>query len=206
MLITQLKPTDEILSLAEGKTVTVSCAGCSEIFFPAAEVEELINCLLVSKTVLATVSTDYLCSGENLESWAQSNINKIDAADTLLVFSCGVGVQVIAERFPDKRVFAVCDTYPLPGCQGVTPLEFGCALCGECHLNDTGGICPISSCAKGLVNGPCGGSKNGKCEVCSDIDCGWALIFRQLEKTQPSDIQTQQVKIRDFALQGEDLV
>jgi len=63
----------------------------------------------------------------------------------------------------------------------VTPLEYNCAQCGDCHLNETGGICPITSCAKSLVNGQCGGARNGKCEVDKDMECGWTLIYKRLE-------------------------
>ena len=91
----------------------------------------------------------------------------------MLVFSCGVGVQTISAYLEDKPVYAACDTYPLPGFQGVTPLEYECDQCGECWLNLTGGICPITACSKSLVNGQCGGAKNGMCEVDNTMECGW---------------------------------
>ena len=95
---------------------------------------------------------------------------KIAEADAVLVFSCGVGVQTISQMLEDKPVYACCDTIELPGFQGVTPLEYDCGQCGECFLNLTGGICPITACSKSLVNGPCGGTKNGKCEVNPAMD------------------------------------
>ena len=77
----------------------------------------------------------------------------------MLVFSCGVGVQTFARMFAGKRVYAACDTIRLPGFQGVTPLEYDCDQCGECYLNLTGGICPITACSKSLLNGQCGGTR-----------------------------------------------
>ena len=110
----------------------------------------------------------------------------------------GVGVQTVAAFLEDKKVYAGCDTLPLPGFQGVTPLEFDCGRCGECYLNDTGGICPITACSKSLVNGQCGGSKNGKCEVDKDMDCGWERIYRKLEKLNKLDTLKHPVRVRNF--------
>ena len=86
------------------------------------------------------MTTDYICNPENMELRLKKHMEKIQASDLVLVFSCGVGVQTIAEYLDDKKVCAACDTYPLPGFQGVTPLEYKCDQCGECYLNLTGGI------------------------------------------------------------------
>mgnify|MGYP000488428694 CR=1 FL=1 len=119
---------------------------------------------------------------ENMQLRLQKHMDKIREADLVLVFSCGVGVQTIAEYLEDKMVCAACDTYPVPGFQGVTPLEYKCDQCGECYLNLTGGICPITACSKSLVNGQCGGSKNGKCEVDSEMECGWGTHLQTSER------------------------
>jgi len=180
MLITQLKPTDEIRSLAGNKTVILCCEGCSQVYFPENEARLITDELLASGTALASITADYICDPDNLELYLRKNMDHIDAADNLLVFSCGVGVQTTAVRFAGMPVCAGCDTFYLPGHQGLTPLEYDCAQCGECHLNDTGGICPITACSKSLVNGQCGGSKNGTCEVDKDMECGWERINRSL--------------------------
>jgi hypothetical protein len=127
----------------------------------------------------------------------------VDAAEVVLVFSCGVGVQTIAEYLGDKPVYAACDTYPLPGFQGVTPLEYDCKQCGECYLNITGGICPITACSKSLVNGQCGGSKNGKCEVDSCMECGWERIHRRLAQLGRLDVLKCPVQVRNYATDDE---
>ena len=133
-------------------------------------------------------------------------MDEIDEADTVLVLSCGVGVQTVAEYLEDKRVVAACDTYRLPGFQGVTPLEFDCGQCGECFLNLTGGICPITACSKSLVNGQCGGAKDGHCEVDPDMDCGWELIHRKLTKLGRLDLIQAPVQIHHFAIkEGEEV-
>jgi electron transport complex protein RnfC len=189
MLTTQLKPMDELLSLAVAKTVIISCEGCKEVYFPEVEAAKAQNELLFGGTALAVIATDYICNPDNLESQTKKYMKTISGAGTILVFACGVGTQIIAERFIDKPVFAACDTYPLPGHQGVTPLEYDCVQCDECHLNETGGICPITVCSKSLVNGQCGGAKNGKCEVDKDMECGWERIIKRLMELKGNEYE-----------------
>jgi electron transport complex protein RnfC len=199
MLITVLKPKDDILRLAAGKTVIISCEGCKEVHFPETEALQLQSELVAGGAASAAVVTDYICSPENLDLQLKKHMEKIGLAGTLLVFSCGVGVQTVAEKFPGMQVYAACDTYPLPGHQGVTPLEYDCAECGECYLNSTGGICPITACSKSLVNGQCGGSKNGNCEVDKDMLCGWDRIYKRLETLDLLEALNYPAKIRNFA-------
>jgi len=198
MLIIQLKSKEDILSLISGNTLIISCEGCKEVYFPETGAAGLFEELLSGGSASALIVTDYVCSPDHLQLQLRKHISKIDAAETILVFSCGVGVQTVAENYKDKKVFAACDTCHLPGTQGVTPLEYDCDQCGECHLNSTGGICPITACSKSLVNGQCGGSKNGKCEVDNDMECGWERIYRRLEKLESLGTLTHPVKIRNF--------
>lgn len=199
MLITQLKSKETIQSLAKGKTVILNCHGCKEVHFPEHEADALQKELSAGSDVTEIITRDYICNPDNLCFQTQKFMDKLTAADTVLVFSCGVGVQTVAKFLEDKRVVACCDTLPLPGFQGVTPLEFDCGRCGECYLNYTGGICPITACSKSLLNGQCGGSKNGKCEVNKDMDCGWERIYRKLEKLDRLDALKYETKVRDYA-------
>jgi len=199
MLITQLKQKETIEALAKGKTVIINCHGCKEVYFPEHEADELQKELSAGGNVTEIITRDYICNPENLSFQLKKFENKIKDADTVLVFSCGVGVQTVAALLEDKRVYAGCDTYPLQGFQGVTPLEFDCGQCGECYLNLTGGICPITACSKSLVNGQCGGSKFGKCEVDKNMDCGWERIYRKLEKLGRLDTLKYETKVRDYA-------
>ena len=194
MLITQLKDTEVIKSLAGGKVFLLCCHGCKEVSFPEHEVEALAKELnLTGKKV-----TDYICNPENLKVRLEGCAEAIESADAVLVASCGVGVQTVAEMFPNKRVYAICDTFPLPGFQGVTSQEVDCDRCGQCYLNITGGICPITACSKSLVNGQCGGAKNGKCEVDPTMDCGWERIYRRLKQLDRLDVLKCPVQIRDY--------
>ena len=201
MLITQIKSKDDILSLSDGKTIVIVCEGCKEVYYPEVEAAEALRLLSSNSDVLAVITTDYICNPDNLELQTRNYVEMIAAAEAILVFSCGVGVQTVAEKFARLPVFSVCDTYPLPGYQGVTPLEYDCAQCGECYLNDTGGICPITACSKGLVNGQCGGAKNGKCEADNDMECGWERIYKRLKKRKSHDESHDQIKVRNFILQ-----
>ena len=204
MLITQLKDKDTIVSLTGGKKVfIINCLGCKEVHFPEKEAEELQKELAADGGVTGMITTDYICNPENMKLRLEKHMSEIEAADVVLVFSCGVGVQTIAEYLENKKVCAACDTYPVPGFQGVTPLEYDCKQCGECYLNLTGGICPITACSKSLVNGQCGGSKDGKCEVDNSMECGWERIYRRLAQIGRLDVLKCPVQVRNYATDDE---
>ena len=203
MLITELKAKETILSLASGKVFIINCHGCREIRFPEKEADELQKELMEAGKVTGLITTDYICNAENLKLRLEKHAAAIEAADAVLVFSCGVGVQTVADLLDGKKVFAGCDTYALPGFQGVTPLEHDCRQCGECFLNLTGGICPITACSKSLVNGQCGGSKNGKCEVDPNMDCGWERIYQRLKKIGRLDAMKCPVQLRNWAVDAD---
>ena len=196
MLITELKSKETLEKLLVGKVFVINCHGCKEVRFPEKEAEELVKAL--GDRVTGVLTTDYLCNTDNLPLRLEKHTAAIESADTVLVLSCGVGVQTVAEHLPAKRVCAGCDTYALPGHQGVTPLEHECGQCGQCYLNITGGICPITACSKSLVNGQCGGAKNGKCEVDPDMDCGWERIYRRLAQVGRLDVLKCPIQLRQY--------
>ena len=199
MLITELKNKDVIKSLVKGKVFVLVCHGCKEIRFPEHEANEFQKTL----TKTGSVTTEYICNPDNLKVQLAKHTAAIEEADVIAVFSCGVGVQTVAEMFPSKKAVACCDTYALPGFQGVTPLEYDCKQCGECYLNLTGGICPLTACSKSLVNGQCGGAKNGKCEVDPNMECGWERIYQRLKAVGRLDALKCPVQIRNYATDTE---
>ena len=203
MLITELKAKETILSLITGKVFIINCHGCKEIHFPEKEAEELQKELVEAGKVTGIITTDYICNPENMKLRLAKHAAAIEAADTVLVFSCGVGVQTVSEYLDNKRVCAACDTYALPGYQGVTPLEHDCDQCGECFLNLTGGICPLTACSKSLVNGQCGGAKDGKCEVDPSMECGWERIQKRLAQIGRLDALKCPVQVRNYATDDE---
>ena len=103
-----------------------------------------------------------------------------EECDAVLAASCGIGIQTVAERFQPKPVYPALDTTFLGVRERPGVWSERCAACGECILDRTGGICPIIRCSKSLLNGPCGGSNNGKCEIGNDVDCGWAMIVERM--------------------------
>ncbi len=196
MLITELKNKEILDSLTTGKVFIINCHGCKEVSFPEKEAEEFEKSL--GDKVTGILTTDYVCNTDNLPLRLERYADAIAAADAVLVLSCGVGVQTVAAQLPEKKVYAACDTYALPGHQGVTPLEHECAQCGQCYLNITGGICPITACSKSLVNGQCGGAKNGKCEVDPDMECGWERIMRRLQQVGRTDVLKCPIQLREY--------
>jgi len=197
MLVTQIKPEKEILTRISGKKVFIFiCPGCREVYFPQEEIEGFIQSL--SDEEVGRAILDYLCNREFVKEYIQGYSSKIERADAVLVFSCGVGTQVVSSLLENKVVYAGCDTLYLDGFQGLTVQDFNCNQCGECYLNYTGGICPITHCAKGLINGPCGGAKEGKCEANAEADCAWILIYKRLEKLGRVRILKRILPARDY--------
>ena len=197
MLITEMKSREVLDALTAGRKVfVINCHGCKEIQFPEHEANEYQKTL----DVTGIFTTDYICNPENLKIRLEKYAAQIEAADVVLVFSCGVGVQTVASFLEDKKVCAACDTYALPGYQGVTPLEHDCDQCGQCYLNLTGGICPLTACSKSLINGQCGGAKKGKCEVDPNMDCGWERIYQRLKKIGRLDVLKCPVQLRNYAI------
>ena len=203
MLITELKNREAIEKAVAGKLFVINCHGCKEIRFPEKEAEELQNEWKAQGRLTGILTTDYICNPENMKLRLGRYEKEISEADTVVVFSCGVGVQTVSEYLTPKRVCAACDTYALPGFQGVTPLQHDCRQCGECYLNLTGGICPLTACSKSLVNGQCGGAKNGMCEVDPNMECGWERIQKKLAQIGRLDALKCPVQIRNYATDDE---
>ena len=198
MLMTKLKSKEEILNLTSGNFFIINCHGCKEVGFPEKEARAFQKELEAENRVAGVLTTDYICNPTELALRLRSSMPVISEADAVLVFSCGVGVQTVAEALEDQAVYAACDTVELPGFQGVTPLEVDCGQCGQCFLNLTGGICPITACSKSLVNGPCGGTKDGKCEVCPEMECGWERIIQKLKAQNRLDVLRCPTQMHDF--------
>jgi len=186
MLFTQNKPIEEVLASlgGESKIFLLGCNGCAEACETGGEKAlsamkaELEN---AGKNVTSTTLVDFLCNKMLVATRLAREIDKLKQSDSILVLSCGLGVQAVAKVI-DKAVHPAANTVSLGGLQGLWPSDERCQACGDCALDYTGGICPITFCAKGLLNGPCGGAKDGKCEVDPEKDCGWQLIYERLQK------------------------
>jgi electron transport complex protein RnfC len=195
MLITKVKNTEELDLFFKSKPVIIKCFGCKEVYFPEQEINKIID--EKKETVSDVIRLDYLCREDFSKIYIEKKSKKIEKSGTVIVFSCGVGVQVIAKIIEQVCVFAGCDTFDLNGFQGLSIQENDCEQCGECYLNLTGGICPITTCSKNLLNGPCGGYKDGKCEVSNQMECGWVRIYERLKNQQDKEL-IKKISIRNY--------
>jgi len=189
------KPIEEILEFLDGKekVVLVGCGGCATVFHTGGETEvkEMADTLSQhGKNILAAIAVpfgEFTCyapwSKERLKPYRK----QIEECDAILMMSCGDGFQVVRQLVLEDEFGLVKPMYPATnaiGHMGGGPSLFRekCMQCGECVLGQYAGICPMTQCAKGLLNGPCGGSKNGKCEQEPEHDCAWILIYERLKK------------------------
>ena len=188
MIVTQKKDFEEILkSLGPAKKIfIVGCGDCATTCKTGGEkeVKEIKELLEASgKIVTGWAIPDSPCIGSQVRLHFAKNKKAVDEAEAFLILACGLGVQSVLENDRLSRpVCAGCDTMfgsVLDKTGNI--LSERCAMCGECVLNVTGGICPVTRCAKGLLNGPCGGSDKGKCEVDKNKDCAWVLIYNRLK-------------------------
>lgn len=191
MIITQKKPIDELMAMLGDaqKIAILGCGSCATACATGGEKEVAeLKAYLESKgkTVVATNMADYCCMNLGVKT-AMKKLNAA-APDAVVCMSCGDGVQVAAANSPSAPVYPSNNTMFLGEAVRFGLFEEACHLCGDCVLGTTGGICPISRCAKSLVNGPCGGQKNGKCEVNPDNDCAWIMIYKRLESLGRLDL------------------
>jgi len=205
MIVAEQKPLDEIRGLiAEAeKVLVVGCGTCVTVCFAGGEKEAgiLATSLRMASKIdgqpkdVTHTTVQRQCEWEYIDTLA----DEIKSADIVLSVGCGVGVQALAERFPEAWVVPGLNTsfMGLPTEQGVW--EERCAACGSCILGLTGGICPIARCAKQLLNGPCGGSQNGVCEVSKETPCAWQLIYDRLKSQNRLHLITQIQPPKDWS-------
>jgi len=181
------KPLDEILESIKGRksVLNIGCGGCVSVCLAGGLKEvDALNAELITSPEIKESGTKI--SGYTVER--QCNLQYLDdleiigkGYDCFLSMACGAGVQLLAERFPSKVVLPAQNTIAIGIDRDIGMYEEKCRACGECVLGYTGGICPVTRCAKGLFNGPCGGTSNGKCEVSSEIPCAWFDIYERLK-------------------------
>lgn len=184
MTITEPKSFEEIMKLlgSAQKVFLVGCTYCATIIKTGGEdeVKEMKRKLEeAGKEVTGWVIMDPGCHILQVSRQAREHQEEIDAADAALIMSCGSGVQSFVEATGKVAVPAL-NTLFLGDIHRLGHYTEYCAACGECILDQTGGICPVTRCAKHLLNGPCGGSSEGKCEANPELDCVWQLIIDRM--------------------------
>ncbi|HIS27778.1 MAG TPA: electron transport complex subunit RsxC [Candidatus Pullilachnospira intestinigallinarum] len=198
----KLKSNEELASLLADKDnlFIIACNKCFKEFETIDEPEcgEFEKFAAENgKTVTGSARVDFLCNKTQTEKKLQDMIP--EGTENIFVISCGLGIQTIAD-LAGKPVYAASNSLNYTGHHGMALTKKACDACAQCYLNITGGICPIVDCSKSLVNGQCGGAKNGKCEVNGDKDCAWEKIYRRLEKQgRLEEFLNQPVQVRDYS-------
>ena len=187
MVIGERKPFDEIKKMVEGhkKILVLGCGGCVTVCLTGGHdaVQVLSSQLRMARDNEASPleiiekTVERQCDPEYVEEVAAL----IPEVDAVLSMACGAGVQFMAERYTNTPLYPALNTTFVGGSVKEGYYVERCQTCGECKLAYTGGICPIARCSKSLLNGPCGGSTNGKCEIDPEVPCGWQLIIDRLE-------------------------
>lgn len=188
MIVAQRKPVEEIKQALEGyeKILIVGCGTCVAVCMAGGEREVgvLASMLKMSfkmdgkEVEIGEVTVERQCDKEFMQPLEE----KIKDYQVVISLACGIGVQFLSELYEGTYVMPGVNTRFLGSNEGEGMWQERCRACGECVLAQTGGVCPITICAKGLLNGPCGGTNDGKCEVDKDKDCAWTLIYQRLEK------------------------
>ena len=205
MIVAERKPIDEIIGFVKNckKILLVGCNECVTVCYAGGkkEVGVLASALKMAfmkegkELEVEEVTLERQCDHEYLEEIR----NIVDQYEAVISLACGVGVQFLAEKYLTTPVFPGLNT----SFMGVTE-ESGvwserCQGCGQCILGQTAGICPISRCAKRLLNGPCGGSTDGKCEINKELDCAWQLIIDRLKELGRLEDYEELIPIKDWS-------
>ena len=205
MIVAEKKPIEEIIELVKDckKILIAGCNECVTVCEAGGkkEVGILASALRMyfmnegKKVDIDEVTLERQCDHEYLEEIR----DRIDKYDAVLSLACGVGVQFMAEKYFSTPVFPGVNTCFMGVAEERGVWSERCQGCGQCILGQTAGICPVSRCAKRLLNGPCGGSTKGKCEINKDLDCAWQLIIDRLKELDRFDDYEKIMPIKDWS-------
>lgn len=203
MIITEQKPFAELLESIRGETkvIIVGCGLCAKTAGTGGEkeVKELAEKLKKeNRAVIHSGVIDAVCDERLVRLFLNKNKESVGQADSLIVMSCGAGVQAFRQLLPEKPLHPALNTLFLATEKRLGEFYQFCSLCGNCVLDLTGGICPVTRCPKGYINGPCGGAKNKKCEADPGNDCVWHII---LESGNTGKIRNTLIPPRDYKKQ-----
>jgi ferredoxin len=194
MIIAERKELGQIIRMLEGRkrVLVAGCRSCVSICHAGGEKEvatlaEALRLHAESESQeleVSEVTVERQCEKE----WVQEIAAQVQGSDIVISMACGVGAQVLQEMYPQVMIVPGLNTSSMgaPEEQGVYAEK--CGGCGDCVLHLTGGVCPIARCSKSLLNGPCGGSQDGRCEVDRETPCGWDQIYRSLERLGRLDL------------------
>jgi len=185
MIVSKLKPWAEIEGYIAGDRAVfvLGCNGCAQSSGTGGseQVAKMkVQIEAAGKKVSGTSVVDFLCQETLVASRLRPRAEELGSSDSIIVMTCGIGVQTVAS-VAGKACHPACDTVYMGGARGEWPAGVRCQECGECVLEFTGGICPLSACSKSLLSGACGGASAGKCELDKEKPCGWELIYNRLK-------------------------
>jgi ferredoxin len=205
MIIGEQKPFDEIWTMVKGhKQLTVfGCNTCVAVCHQGGNKEaEILASLLRMRATQEGLDIDIKNGGIERQCehpFFESAKALLDQSEAVLSLACGIGVQFVAEKYMKTPVYPALNTTFLGDVKQDGFFTEKCQACGDCILGATGGVCPVSRCCKRLLNGPCGGSSNGKCEISKDIDCAWQLVVDRLEAIGRMDDYEKLAPVKDWS-------
>jgi ferredoxin len=197
MIITKQKPIKDILKYLENQknVFLVGCGECSTTCKTGGvdDIKKIKDLLEKEGKVVTGYSVpEAPCIASKVKMELAKNRKLIESSDCLLVMACGLGIQSVKENLrSEKPVHVGCDTLFMGAIDSNGVFLEKCSACGDCVLELTGLICPLTRCPKSLLNGPCGGQDKGKCEVDKFRDCTWILIYNELKKQNRLDLLKQ---------------
>lgn len=203
MIITCQKEIEEILKcVGNGPVFLIGCNECATMCHTGGQEEILaMKKIFEERNIRVTgwVILEPACHLNNDRRLFKDHLDEIVKAKNVLVLACGNGVQTVSELITDIDVIPGLDSLFLGEIKRANEFEKRCVMCGSCIQQDFGNICPVSRCPKEMLNGPCGGSNNGKCEVNSEIECVWNSIYERLKEKKKQDKLRNIVKPKDWS-------
>ena len=207
MIITKQKEFGELLSsIGKEPVFMIGCSECATLCHTGGEKEVLeMKDAFEDKNIKVTgwVILDPACHLQNDKRLLRKYKEEVNKANKILVLACGNGVQTVSEIIEDTDIIAGNDTLFLGEIKRANEFEKRCNMCGDCIQDLFGGFCPVSRCPKSMLNGPCGGSIDGKCEVDSDLDCVWDLIYKRLKTKEQLQLLKTIQKPKDWSKSTE---
>lgn len=208
MIVAERKPLGEIMEMVKDhkKILVLACRGCVTVCSAGGEREAEILASLIRLGMKKMGKEATVTEGSLVRQCDKEYVDSIDdwkgKYDAIVSIACGVGVNFIANLRPIDNVYPGLNTTFFGGSaqQGIWSEQ--CAGCGNCVLHLTGGLCPVARCAKSLMNGPCGGSVEGRCEINKNIDCVWQNIYDRMGRLERQDEMKASAPIRDWSVAG----
>lgn len=208
MIVAERKPIEKTLEMIAPykKVLIAGCFGCVTVCLAGGEKEVGILASQIRQArgnngnsiEVVEQTVERQCDAEYLVKFRDS----MDGVEAVVSLACGIGIQYLAEKYPGIPVYPGVNTLFLGANLDIGKWEERCFACGDCVLDKTGGICPIARCSKSLLNGPCGGSQNGKCEVSKDVECGWQLIYDRLKELGQLDKMREVIPAKNWKREG----